>query len=254
MTASEFMSIAPMFASEDVCRPALRVPFRHGNHLFATDGRIAFACEAYGLDADEIKETHDEQQRNVGRRILDDNIKPVEAEIDSGKYSGFGLCSIGEAVCAAFANVEPEMMALRANEPDEDDPCNDFEPDSVRLVHERFTAVIMANPARSFVSGYYASLIYGLMRNYGPVEAYADRHDPHARLYFRGDNWRCVLMPRLVSPRGCCWEWNYYGGCAIADASTGDLVWRRTDGVNPDIDALRSGNVGHAVQMNGGAS
>lgn len=42
MTASEFMAIAPMFASEDATRPSLHEPFRHG---YAKDARrMAFVC------------------------------------------------------------------------------------------------------------------------------------------------------------------------------------------------------------------
>ena len=241
MTASEFMAIAPMFASEDVCRPSMCHPFRHKNNLFVTDGRIALACDASGLDADEIQETKDKMQRHIGDRIVNDHLKECEDKIESGEYRSYSLDGVCGAVCAAFANVEPEMMWLRMNEPD-DDPAENFEPDSVRFVHQTFTAVIMANPARSVISGYYASLIVGLMANFGPVDAFANLKDTHDRLYFRGPRWKCVLMPRLTKSRGVCFEWNYYGGCAIADAKTGKLVWSRDcSAVKPDMDMLRQG-------------
>lgn len=234
MTASEFMAIAPMFASEDVTRPSLHEPFRCGDRLFATDGRIALAHRARFTELCRIAETTDEKLLGLGKSIMS-MIEQNDAKIASGKYQGYGLCSMWEAVIAAFANVEPEMMWLRANEPDEDGS-----PDSVRYVHESFTSVIMANPARSVIAGYYASLIAGLMKYHGPVEAYADASDPHAMLYFRGPDWNCALMPRLVKPCGVCHVWNYYGGCAIADAMTGKLVWGRDcAAVLPDMDTLR---------------
>ena len=240
MTASEFMAIAPMFASEDVTRPSLHEPSRCGDRLFVTDGRIALAHRARFTELCKIAETTDEKRRSLGKSIMG-MIESNDAKIASGKYQGFGLCSMMEAVIAAFANVEPEMMWLRANEPDEDDPDADGSPDSVRHVHESFTSVIMANPARSVIAGYYASLIAGLMKYHGPVEAYADASDPHAMLYFRGPDWNCALMPRMVCSKGTCWEWNCFGGCSIADAWTGSLVYGRDEEGNPDMDALRKG-------------
>lgn len=242
MTTGEFMAIAPMFTSEDVTRPSMCRPFRHGHYLFATDGHIALACDASGLDADEIQETADKMQRHIGDRIVNDHLKECEDKIESCKYCKYDLGKVADAVCASFADIEPEMMWLRMNEPDEDDPDDDFEPDSVRHVHEAFTSVIMANCSRSVIAGYYASLIVGLMNNFGPVEAYASVNSPHDKLYFRGPKWKCVLMPRLVKARGNCYEWNYYGGCAIADAQTGELVWGRDlAAVKPDMDMLRKG-------------
>ncbi len=240
MTASEFMAIAPMFASEDVTRPSLQEPFRCGIHLFATDGRIAIACRARFTDLRKIAETTDERQLSLGMSIRS-MVELNDAKIAKGEYKGYGLCSITEAVVAAFANVEPEMMWLRANELDDDDPDADGSPDSVRYVHESFTCVIMANPARSLIAGYYASLIAGLVKYHGPVEAYANENDPHAMLYFRGPDWNCVLMPRRVGTKGANWEWSLFGGCSIADAWTGNLVHGRDEENNPDIDALRKG-------------
>ena len=238
MTASEFMAIAPMFTGEDVTRPAFNTPFRHGDHLFATDGRIALACDAK-LEVGDILETLDETQRHIGERIINDHFKSCEDKIAGGEFRRFSLEGVCAAMCAAFANVEPEMMWLRMNLPD-DDPDQDFEPDSVRWVQSTFTSVIMANKARSVVAGYYASLIVGLMANFAPVDAYASVKDPHDMLYFSGPGWRCVLMPRLGMPRVVCHEWNYYGGCAIADAMTGKLVWGRDcAAVLPDMDTLR---------------
>lgn len=242
MTPGEFLSIAPMFASDDVTRPQLHEAFRHGNNLFVTDGRIALVCDASGLDADDIGETTDEMQRSCGDKIVK-YIAEIKAKVESGRYRGYGLADLTAAVCAAFANIEPEMMELRANEPDEDGS-----PDSVRYIHQTFTAVIMPNPARSVISGYNASLIVGLMKSYGPVYAYADTRDPEAPLYFRGENWQnwhCILMPRLVRSRGINYEWNYYGGCAIGDAWSGKLVWGREDDSYPDIDELRFGKKEH---------
>jgi hypothetical protein len=135
------------------------------------------------------------------------------------------------------------MMWLRANSPDDDDPDADGSPDSVRYVHEAFTSVIMANGQRSVIAGYYASLIAGLSKFYGSVSAYADTCDPHAPLFFQGDNWRCIVMPRLVKPHGNNFEWDYYGGCSIADAKTGALVRPRNER-KPDIDVLRLGKKG----------
>ena len=170
-------------------------------------------------------------------------IESNNAKIAKGEYQGFGLCSMMEAVIAAFAHIEPEMMWLRANEPDEDDPDADGLPDSVRHVHTSFTAVIMANPARSVIAGYYASLIAGLMKYHGPVEAYADKNDPNTALYFRGPDWNCMLMPRRVSFKGMNVSWNYYyNGRAIGDACTGRLVWGRNKEENLDMDKLRKGD------------
>lgn len=240
MNVSEFMAIAPMFTSEDVSRPAFRTPFRHGVHLFATDGRIALVC-ASATDA-RIQETNDVQQKSVGERTINDFVKGCERNIESCKYCKYDLGKVADAVCASFADIEPEMMWLRMNEPDEDDPDDDFEPDSVRYVHQTFTAVIMANSARSVISGYYASLIMGLENNFGPVEAFADIRNPETPMFFRGPDWKCVLMPRRAKSRGVCFEWNYYGGCAIADAKTGKLVWSRDcSAVRPDMDMLRQG-------------
>ena len=240
MKASEFMAIAPMFAGEDVTRPAFSTPFRHGDHLFATDGRIALACAA-GIEVGGILETSDKTQLHIADRIINDHFGSCEVKIIDGEYLRYDLDGLCDAVCAAFANVEPEMMWLRMNDPDADDPDADFEPDSVRHVHEAFTSIIMANKARSIVAGYYASLIVGLMANFGPVDAYAS-DNPHDMLYFRGDNWKCVLMPRLVKSKGICHEFNLYGGCAIADARTGKLVWGRDcAAVLPDMETLRNG-------------
>ena len=240
MTASEFMAIAPMFTSEDVTRPALSEPFRYGTHLFATDGRIAIAYNALHTELCKIAETTDERRQSLGRSIMS-MVEMNDAKIARGEYKAYGLCSIMEAVVAAFANVEPEMMWLRANELDDDDPDANGSPDSVRHVHESFTCVIMANPARTLIAGYYASLIAGLVKYHGPVEAYADASDPHAMLYFRGPDWNCVLMPRMVCSKGTSWEWNRFGECSIADAWTGSLVHGRDEENNPDIDALRKG-------------
>jgi hypothetical protein len=44
-------------------------------------------------------------------------------------------------------------------------------------------------------------------------------------------------MPRLVKPHGNNFEWEYYGGCSIADAKTGALVRPRNER-KPDIDVL----------------
>lgn len=238
MKASDFMSIAPMFTSEDECRKSFQTPFRHGNHLFATDGRIALVGDASGLDADEILETSNLEQRKIGDRLIAEHIEAREKDVYSGKYHGYGLCNIGEAVCAAFANLEPDMMLLRANKPWPDDPDDDGKPDSVREVQHSFAFVIMANPVRTVIAGYYASLIFGLMRNYGPVEAFADMNDPHAELYFRGRNWKCALMPVRVVGNPWTTLADMFDGRAIADAATGLLVHRRDAGM-VDIDALR---------------
>ena len=66
MNVEEFLSIAQMFASEDGSRQSLASSFRHGDHLFVTDGKIALIKDASGLDADEIRQTSDAVQRNVG--------------------------------------------------------------------------------------------------------------------------------------------------------------------------------------------
>lgn len=240
MTASEFMAIAPMFASDDVTRPSLHEPFRCGDRLFATDGRIALAHRARFTELCKITETTDERRLGLGKSIIG-IVEMNEAKIAKGEYKGYGLCSITEAVVAAFANVEPEMMWLRANELDDDDPDANGSPDSVRHVHEQFTCVIMANPARSLIAGYYASLIAGLVKYHGPVEAYSDENDQHAMLYFRGPDWNCALMPRMVGTKGSHLEWRYFGGCSIADAWTGNLVHGCDEENNPDIDALRKG-------------
>ena len=120
------------------------------------------------------------------------------------------------------------------NLPD-DDPDEDFEPDSVRHVHSVFTSVIMPNPARSVVAGYYASLIYGLVHLFGPADAYSDVRNPHDMLFFQGSCWKCVLMPRLAKGFS-------HSYCAIADAITGKLVWGRDcSAISPDMDTLRKG-------------
>lgn len=237
MTASEFMAIAPMFASEDVTRPSLQKPFRCGDRLFVTDGRIALAHRARFTELCRIAETTDEKRLSLGKSIRS-MVEICDAKISKGEYQGYGLRSITEAMVAAFSNVEPEMMWMRANEPDEDDPDADGSPNSVRYVHETFTSVIMANPARSVIAGYYASLIAGLEKYHGPVEAYADVSDHNAILYFRGTDWNCALMPRLVG-RG--YERNSLARCSIADALTGSLVYGRDEEDAMDMDALRKG-------------
>ena len=130
MTANDFMSIAPMFASENVDRPHMCRPFRHGHHLFATDGRILLVGDASGLDADNIQETPDGRQKSLGDQIIQKYIKPMESNIECFKYQVYGLCEIGKAACAAFADTEPDMMRLRANAWDGDDPDFDGLPDS----------------------------------------------------------------------------------------------------------------------------
>lgn len=243
MTPSEFFSIAPLFISEDETRRALCSAFRHGHHLFASDGRIALVGDATRTDADEISETSDEYQRGLADRLMKNYVEKIQLRIAVGDYMVFPLGKLVEAVCAAFNDVEPEMMWLRANSPDDDDPDADGSPDSVRYVHEAFTSVIMANGQRSVIAGYYASLIAGLSKFYGSVSAYADTCDPHAPLFFQGDNWRCIVMPRLVTKHGISFEWDYYGGCSIADAKTGALVRPRNER-EPDIDVLRLGKKG----------
>ena len=79
------------------------------------------------------------------------------------------------------------------------------------------------------------------MKYHGPVEAYADASDPNAMLYFRGPDWNCSLMPLMVCSKGPSWGWNCFGGCSIADAWTGSIVYGRDEGDNPDMDALRKG-------------
>ena len=237
MKASDFLAIAPMFASEDGTRKAFETSFRHGHHLFVTDGRIALVTDAYRLDTDGIFETRDLEQRRIGDKIIA-NIEALEKDVYSGKYHGYGLCNIGEAICAAFANLEPDMMLLRANKPWPDDPDDDGKTYSVREVHNAFASIILANPARTVIAGYYASLIFGLVRNYGPVAAFADPKSPHAELYFRGDNWKCVLMPlRDVSSPFTSTADMFYDR-AVSDAATGELVHKRCDSAI-DIDALR---------------
>ncbi len=238
MTANDFMSIAPMFASEDVSRPHMCRPFRHGNHLFATDGCILLVGDASGLDADNIQETPDGRQKSLGDQIIQKYVKQMESNVESFKYHVYGLCDIGKAVCAAFADTEPDMMCLRANDWDGDDPDSDGLPDSVRSVHKRWTCVIMPNPARAVIAGYYASLIAGLANFYGPVVAYADMNDPHAVLYFRGDNWHCALMPLWLNVRSFDYYNDLFARLSIADAATGKLVRRRRDS-EPSIDELR---------------
>ena len=61
MTASEFMAIAPMFTGEDATRPSLHEPFRCGDRLFATDGRIALAHRARFTELRRIAETTNER-------------------------------------------------------------------------------------------------------------------------------------------------------------------------------------------------
>ena len=237
MTPSEFYSIAPLFISEEETRRALCSAFRHRHHLFASDGRIALICDAHCVEADCINETADESQRGIADSLLKDYVVKIQKRI-GGWYEPFPLGKLAEAACAAFADVEPEMMWLRSNAVDDDDPEANGDLDSVRYVHEAFTSVILANKPRSLIAGYYASLIAGLAKFYGPVDAYTDPIDPHAPLFFRGDNWRCILMPRLVKPRNGNWEWDYYGGCSIADAATGELVRPRHER-EPDLDILR---------------
>ena len=234
MNVEEFLSIAQMFASEDGSRQSLGTSFRYGHHLFVTDAKIALIKDASGLDADEIGQTTDAAQRNVGNRLIKEHIERICSAIDSDKYCEYDLCDIGNAVCELFASIEPEMMSLRANSSDPDDLDNDGMPDSVRFVHDRYSVVIMANPARSVISGYYASLIAGLVTNFGPVTAYADKNDANAEMYFRADNWSCILMPRKTYGYD---DGSHYLYTSIADARTGELVHRRGSTIN--INALR---------------
>ena len=226
MTPGEFRAIAPMFASEDETRPSLRKPFVCGGCMFASDGRIALMLRASrGLAC-----TDDERRRFCAKSIVD-MVADYDAKVAGGKYARYDLCRISEAVVASFADVEPQVMWLRANEPDEADPDDDCSLDSVRYVHTWFTAVIMPNAVRSVISGYNASLVAGLAKYHTPVEAYADASDPNTPLYFRGSNWNCVVMPIRAD-----------GGCfatAIADAKTGKLVWSYVNPDYPDVDALR---------------
>lgn len=242
MTPSEFYSIAPLFTSEDETRRALCSAFRHLHYLFASDGRIALICDAHCVEADCINETADESQRGIAGSLLKDYVVKIQKRI-GGWYEQFPLGKLAEAACAAFNDIEPDMMWLRSNAVDDDDPEANGDLDSVRYVHEAFTSVIMANKPRSLIAGYYASLIAGLAKFYGHVDAYTDPIDPHAPLFFRGDNWRCILMPRLVKPRNGNWEWDYYGGCSIADAATGELVRPRHER-EPDLDILRQNKKG----------
>ena len=88
------------------------------------------------------------------------------------------------------------------------------------------------------IAGYYASLIAGLADFYGPVTAYADMNDPHAVLYFRGNNWHCALMPLLLKVNSSEYFDDLFARLSIADAATGKLVRRRQDS-EPSINALR---------------
>jgi len=236
MKVDEFLSIAPMFADEDGTRKELCTSFRYGHNLFVTDGRIALVGDATSLDADYIHNTADVKQQKIGDRLLKKHIEPIWDKIDSGAYCEYDLYDVDNAVCEVFASIEPEMMYLRTHDLDPESLDNNVTLDSVRHVHDKFSVVIMANPARSVISGYYASLIAGLVKYYGPVHAYADKDNPHAELYFRGNNWHCVLMPRRVDSIGSS-NWDCYLGCSIADAEIGELVHRRGSTIN--IDALR---------------
>ena len=81
MKADEFMAIAPLFASEnDAPRPAFSTPFRHGDHLFASDGRIALVCS----DTGSVNETEDEMQKHIGNRLINEHIKTCEDNIACG--------------------------------------------------------------------------------------------------------------------------------------------------------------------------
>ena len=81
MKADEFMAIAPLFTSEnDAPRPAFSTPFRHGDHLFASDGRIALVCS----DTGSVNETEDEMQKHIGNRLINEHIKTCEDNIACG--------------------------------------------------------------------------------------------------------------------------------------------------------------------------
>ena len=87
MTASEFMAIAPMFVSEDVTRHSLHEPFRCGDRLFATDGRIALAHRARFTELCKIAETTDERLLGLGKSIIG-MVEMNEAKIAKGEYKG----------------------------------------------------------------------------------------------------------------------------------------------------------------------
>ena len=104
MKASDFLAIAPMFASEDGTRKAFETSFRHGHHLFVTDGHIALVTDAYSLDTDGIFETRDLEQRRIGDKIIAD-IEAREKDVCSGKYHGYGLCCvIAKFFCGLIPN------------------------------------------------------------------------------------------------------------------------------------------------------
>lgn len=231
MKISDFLAIAPMFASEDKTRPTLSESFRLGNRVFVSDESQALVAKLPQC-ALVMPETHDKLQKGICDKTLQ-YIEAIESKIDAGEYVWYGYGDISGAVSEAVANLEPEMMRLRMNMLDSDDPDNDGMPYSVRLVQERHSAVIMANPARTVVNGYNASLIAGLIKNFGPVEAYAAKDDPHAELYFRGDNWKCIVMPlRVGGYDSSVHYWCYH---AIADAKTGELIHAFGHTVNIDV-------------------
>jgi len=233
MTSTEFKHLAGFCVSEDVTRPALRVPFYWGGSAIATDGRIALVADAEPGDLP----PSDEAQMRLAHSLHGEVLPEARKNVANGKYEEFELDidRLVAAVIAVETDIAPEMAELRYYDPDPDDPDDVPSKESERFVLSRYTMVILPNAQRTVIAGYYASVVANCCLIGGKARAYMDkRHGDGGPLYLSGLGWELLLMPLRM--RGYVDDPIY--AASVADAATGLLVNRHAAG-RFDIDKLR---------------
>lgn len=232
MNEEEFKGFVERIASEDETRLALRSAFRWKDHSIVTDGRMALVVDR----AFESLPIAVDGQQTIAARLVDE----ILPEQSRAEYARFDLDAdlLGRAAAAAAQDIAPEMEELRHYVADPDDPDDMDSEDSERYVLTRQTRVIMPNQKRNVIAGYYAGVTADICKG-RTASAYASQKDGNRLLYVKGDDWQLVLMPLLIDNRNehdVGWAFH---GTAVADAKTGELVWRRSNDGPCPIDALR---------------
>lgn len=225
MTLETFWRLANKCISIDPGRPALASAFRFGSYGVATDGRIALIKE---MTADEmcagLLPRADGTQAKVGEVLIDRTIPQLAVEIARDIYAKYEIkaCKMQAVAAAIMADMEPHIA--RSENP--------------RDWYGNGTRVIMPNPARTYISGYYGMILADLLSASGPFEAFAHIHDSDMPLLFKGERWRCILMPLRSHSIFMTAEPSEYCKTSIADAASGALVARFMED-RPALQALR---------------
>lgn len=232
MNEEQFKEFAERIASEDETRIALRSAFQWSGHSIVSDGRVALVVDK----AFESLPAAADSQETIGRSLYND-ILPGQSKDEYAEFN-LDVDLLGRAATATAQDLAPEMETLRHYVADPDDPDDMDSYDSERYVLERHTYVIMPDPRRSVIAGYYASVIADICKGRA-VRAYASQKTSNKTLYVKGDTWQLAIMPiRMVSRRRNI-PYNEIRGTAVADAKTGELVWHRKEDDACPIDTLR---------------